>query len=76
MMSTRFLDETLWAILWLVLALYTNGSNHDGPWHVLGREGAVVHKEELDVLGVADKEGLVAGRHHVAGLLVGAEADL
>ena len=35
-----------------------------------------MHKEELNVLGVADKEGLVAGRHHVAGLLVGAEADL
>ena len=38
-------------------------------------EGAVVHEKELDVLGVADKEGLVAGGHHVAGLLVGAEAD-
>jgi hypothetical protein len=35
-----------------------------------------VHEEELDVLDVADAERLVAGRHHVAGLLVGAIADL
>ena len=43
---------------------------------VLGSEGAVVHEEELDVLGVADEEGLVAGGRQEAGLLVGAEADL
>jgi len=41
----------------------------------LGGVGAVVHEEELNVLSVADEESLVAGRHHVAGLLVGAEAD-
>ena len=35
-----------------------------------------MHQQQLDVLGVADKEGLVAGGHHVAGLLVGAESDL
>jgi hypothetical protein len=35
-----------------------------------------VHEKELDILDVADEEGLVAGRHHVAGLLVGAIADL
>ena len=35
-----------------------------------------MHEQQLDVLEVADKEGLVAGGHHVAGLLVGAEADL
>lgn len=35
-----------------------------------------MHEEELDVTDVADEEGLVAGGHHVAGLLVGAIADL
>ena len=35
-----------------------------------------MHEEELDVVDVADEEGLVAGGHHVAGLLVGTIADL
>jgi hypothetical protein len=35
-----------------------------------------VHQEELNVLGVVDEESLVAGGHHVTGLLVGAVADL
>jgi hypothetical protein len=35
-----------------------------------------VHEEQLDVLDVADEEGLVARGHHVTGLLVGAIADL
>lgn len=35
-----------------------------------------MHQEELDVLGVVDEEGLVAGGHHVAGLLVATVADL
>jgi hypothetical protein len=35
-----------------------------------------VHQEELDVADVADDEGLVAGGHHVLGLLVGTVADL
>lgn len=43
---------------------------------VLGGVGAVVHEQQLDILDVADKEGLVAGGHHEAGLLVGAESDL
>lgn len=38
--------------------------------------GLVVHEEELNVLDVADEEGLMAGGHHVLGLLVGAIADL
>lgn len=37
--------------------------------------GLVVHQQELDILDVVDDEGLVAGGHHVTGLLVGAEAD-
>lgn len=36
----------------------------------------VVHQEELEVAYVADDEGLVAGGHHVLGLLVGTIADL
>jgi hypothetical protein len=35
-----------------------------------------VHEEEVDVAGVVNEEGLVAGGHHVAGLLVGAETNL
>lgn len=45
-------------------------------YHVLCGVGLVVHEEQLDVLDVADEEGLVARGHHVAGLLVGAIADL
>lgn len=47
-----------------------------GQVDILGSVGAVVHQEELNVLGVVDEEGLVAGGHHVAGLLVAAVADL
>jgi hypothetical protein len=43
---------------------------------ILGGVGAVVHEEQFDVLNVVDEEALVAGGHHVPGLLVGAEADL
>lgn len=35
-----------------------------------------MHEEEVDVAGVVNEEGLVAGGHHVAGLLVGAETNL
>lgn len=35
-----------------------------------------MHQEEVDVLGVVDDEGLVAGGHHVTGLLVATVADL
>lgn len=52
---------------------------HSRDWrrrqNVLSSEGAVVHEEELNVLGVVDEESLVAGGHHVAGLLVGTETD-
>ena len=34
-----------------------------------------MHEEELNVLGVVDEESLVAGGHHVAGLLVGTVTD-
>lgn len=46
-----------------------------GP-DVLSGEGAVVHEQKLDVVDVVDEEGLVAGGHHVLGLLVRAVADL
>jgi hypothetical protein len=35
-----------------------------------------VHEEEVEVTGVVDKERLVAGGHHVAGLLVATVANL
>lgn len=35
-----------------------------------------MHQQEVDVVDVADEEGLVARRHHVLGLLVGTETDL
>lgn len=44
--------------------------------NVLGSVGSVVHHQQLNVLGVADEEGLVAGGHHVTGLLVGTIANL
>jgi hypothetical protein len=43
---------------------------------LLGGVGLVVHEEEVEVTGVVDEEGLVAGGHHVAGLLVGSVANL
>jgi hypothetical protein len=35
-----------------------------------------VHHKEIEVADVVDEESLVAGRHHVSGLLVVAIADL
>jgi hypothetical protein len=73
MMSIRFLDETLWAILYFVSGgLLGYRSMRD----VLGSVGSVVHEEKLNVVDVADEEGLVAGGGQEAGLLVGAIADL
>ena len=43
---------------------------------LLGSVGPVVHEEQVEVAGVVDEEGLVAGGHHVAGLLVAAVANL
>lgn len=42
----------------------------------LSSVSSVVHEEELNVLGVVNEESLVAGGHHVAGLLVAAVTDL
>ena len=42
----------------------------------LGSKGLAVHQEKLDILLVVDKESLVPGGHHVAGLLCGTIADL
>ena len=53
-----------------------SNQDHSERWRdVLSSEGAVVHEEELNVLGVLDEESLVAGGHHVAGLLVGTVTD-
>jgi len=35
-----------------------------------------VHEEEINLAGVFDEEGLVAGGHQMSSLLVGAVADL
>jgi hypothetical protein len=43
---------------------------------LLGGVGLVVHEEEVEVAGVVDEESLVAGGHHVAGLLVASVANL
>ena len=43
---------------------------------LLGGVGLVVHEEEVEVAGVVNEESLVAGGHHVAGLLVGTVANL
>jgi len=42
----------------------------------LGGEGMVVHEEEVNIVDVVDEEGLVAGRHHVSRLPVGAVTNL
>lgn len=44
--------------------------------HSLCGVGLVVHHKEIEVADVVDEESLVAGRHHVSGLLVVAIADL
>jgi hypothetical protein len=43
---------------------------------ILGSVCAVVHEEEVNFADVVNEESLVAGGHHVAGLLVGAITDL
>ena len=43
---------------------------------VLGGKGLVVHEKEVNIGDVVDEESLVAGRHHVACLPVGAVSDL
>ena len=74
MMSTRLREETAWAIL-LDIAVskcsigvvkleaffwQDRASNRRVGKNILSSVGAVVHKEELDVLGVVDEESLVA----------------
>lgn len=65
---------SLWVLL-LANARQSSPLRFDGL-NVLSGESLVVHQEELDVTDVADEESLVAGGHHVAGLLVGTVSDL
>lgn len=44
--------------------------------NVLSGVGSVVHQQQLNILNVVDEESLVAGGHHVAGLLVVSVSDL
>ena len=48
----------------------------NGQGSVLCGKGLVVHKEQIDIGWVMDEECLVAGRHKMAGLLIGAVANL
>jgi hypothetical protein len=54
----------------------TPGMSSKRAGDALSSVGAVVHEQKLNVLGVVDEESLVAGGHHVLGLLVGSVADL
>lgn len=78
--STRLREETAWPILLpvsfvtLLLSPFSLGLNCIG--NILSGEGAVVHKEKLNVTGVLDEESLVARGHHVLGLLVATVSDL
>lgn len=62
-------DPVVLLVVWKRNARCVQGS-------LLGGVGLVVHEEEVEVTGVVDEESLVAGGHHVAGLLVAAVADL
>lgn len=44
--------------------------------NALSSVSAVVHEEEINVLSVVNEESLVAGGHHVSGLLVATVTDL
>jgi hypothetical protein len=35
-----------------------------------------VHEKEINISGIVDEESFVAGGHHMASLLVGAETNL
>ena len=41
-----------------------------GTKYILSGEGLAVHQQKLNIANVVDEESLVAGGHHVAGLLV------
>lgn len=72
-MSTRLREETALAIL---LFISTAHRITRVLKNILSGVGAVVHEEELNVLGVVDKESLVTRGHQVAGLLVATITDL
>ena len=52
------------------------GTPHNVGEYSLGGVGLVMHHEKIDIADVVDEESLVAGRHHVAGPLIAAIADL
>ena len=73
MISTRFRDETLWAILRLLLA---SNFAFDSKYHILCGKCLVVHKKKVNVASVVDKEGFVSGRHQESRLFVRTIANL
>lgn len=44
--------------------------------YLLCRERLVVHKQKVDISGVVDNEGFVAGRHQMSSFLIGTVSDL
>ena len=73
--STLFLAETAWEILDIMLVSISSSLVWSKD-NVLCGVGLVVHKKEVNITGVVNEESLVAGWHHVAGLLVGTETNL
>lgn len=71
-MSTRLREETAEAIL----SLLDSARTIKKLGNALSSVGPVVHEEQVNVAGVVDEESLVAGGHHVPGLLVAAVTDL
>ena len=44
--------------------------------YILCGERLVMHKQKVNISGVVDNEGFVAGRHQMPGFLVGTVSDL
>lgn len=73
--SIRFFDETALAILDWACQICSSCGYVVEPDSLCG-VGAVVHEEEFEVADVLNKESLVAGWHHVSGLLVATVTNL
>ena len=74
MISTRFLEDTACPILSHASAFYV--SVHCSGHDILGSKSLIVHEKKVNIAWVLNEEGFVAGWHHVASLLVGAEPNL
>lgn len=43
---------------------------------VLCRERLIVHEQKVDISGIVDNEGLMAGRHEMPSFFIGTVSDL